>query len=186
MQKVSCSPRAASPRPRTGAEYSEAAVGLPTARVRDLVSPIGPTLWGTQSLEEAAQRLSASGGAVVVLNLSSRPVGLITESDLDLIAKQEPETWKRKRCACLMRSSPVHLQMGDSLEDIITCYQPGQIRPLLVFDATEAVGIVYPNTVFQWCASHYPAALEALRNPTHRGASSDRSASCTGSGTRQE
>lgn len=113
----------------------------------------------------------------MVLNLSSRPVGLITEADIDHLAQQEPATWERKRCACLMRSSPVHLQLGDSLEDIIACYQSGHMRPLLVFDATEAVGIVYPSTVFQWCASHYPAGLEAL---------SQRTASCTGGGSRQE
>lgn len=173
MHHASRSPKTTDHRLRPGVTPGGSIAAPPLTSVRDLLSPIRQVLWGTQSLEEAALRLDAEGEAVVVLNLSARPMGLLTKADVDLLAQREPKTWRRKRCACLMPASLTHLQLSDSLEDVIACCQSGRITPLLVFDGGQAVGIIYPSTVSQWCADHHPQALEALSGcereaPTHR------------------
>ncbi len=135
-------------------------------RACDLASPISHTLWMTQSLSEAAARLADDSEAVVVVNFSSQPIGVITEADLKDIAAREPNSWTWKRCACLVPELRRWVRPDASLTDILAWYQREQVWPLLVFDGQRAGGIIYPSTVFQWCAEHDPEAWESLGHGT--------------------
>lgn len=133
-------------------------------QVRELVSALSPTLWSTESLEEAGRRIAAGAESVVVLNLSGHPIAIITESDLQHLASEEPRTWRRKRCACLAPSKLPRVYAEDSPERVITYYREDRIRPLLVYEGHQVIGIVSPGAILRWCAEHQPALLKTLRD----------------------
>ena len=134
--------------------------------VRELISPLAATVWWTQSVEDAARHIEADAEAVVVLDLSNRPVGVITQADVDQITSQHPQTWAKKRCACLARSSEHRVRPEHSIEGVIWRYQQEDIQPLLVSNGDEAVGVLHPGAVLRWCAEHHPTAFDALSSRT--------------------
>ena len=132
--------------------------------VHELMSPVDASVSHTQSLHDAAQGM-VPGGAMVVLDLSHRPIGLITEDDLTVIAGQDPRGWEKRRCAHLMRPVEGSLSMEHPVEAVLRRYRQGETFPMLVFNADSVVGILYPSAVFQWRHRQQPAGLEAAALP---------------------
>lgn len=146
-----------------GEKLAEPADEALKTKVQDLVSPVGSSLLATQPLQEAARRIAADGRPVAVLNLSAQPIGVITEADLDLIREQKPGEWMTRRCASLIPTSRRWVRLKACVEHLLGFYQRETICPLLALDGSRAVGVIYPSTVYHWCAAHYPAALDTLK-----------------------
>lgn len=132
--------------------------------VHELMSPVEACLLSTQSLSEAAGRI-VPGGAVVVLGLSHRPVGLITESDLRLTSEQDPQGWMKRRCAYGMRPVEDGVRTDDPIEGVLWRYRQGETLPMPVLNGDAAVGVLYPSAVFQWCAERQPSGRGHAAQP---------------------
>ncbi|TLP96787.1 CBS domain-containing protein [Nesterenkonia salmonea] len=126
--------------------------------VSDLMSPITSVISMTQSVAEAAQFLSGEDDAVLVLGMTNQPRGLITEEAVAQVIAEYPETWPKKRCACVIPEELEFVRPDDTAEEVIRLYKDGGARPLTVVENDYAVGILYPNPVF----------LESLEQPESR------------------
>ncbi len=133
-----------------------------TATVRELMSPIERAIMVTQSLEEAEGLVSGTEAPALLLDLSHKPVGLITESSLAAMAAQDPERWSRRRCACLVQSPADFLTPEESIESILGRYRDGEVKPLLVLKGGQAVGILHQDDVFTWCLEQPVSIFDAL------------------------
>jgi hypothetical protein len=145
--------------------------------VREVLSPIGPTVLASHSLGQAAHEISVWGEPVVVMDVSDQPLGVITEDDLDSIALDDAATlvalddtaefgnttdWRKMPCSRLVEAPQHVLRAEDPIERVLAHYQQHEVYPLLVFDGQHAVGIVHPGSVYEWCAEHDPGALDTL------------------------
>lgn len=130
--------------------------------VWELMSPLGPTVGTTDAVGEAAHALSSHGETVVLVDAAQRAVGTLTEADLEAAARQDPTGWRHGRCEQVVRTGEGWVRPEDPVEGVVWAYRHGPIRPVLVFNGEQAVGIVHPSAVFQWCARHLPAVLPAL------------------------
>ncbi|GAA1145894.1 CBS domain-containing protein [Nesterenkonia lutea] len=133
-----------------------------TTTVDQLMSSIERTISVTRSLEDAARLVSGTNTAALLLGLSHQPLGLISESDLASEAAEDPERWKRRRCACLAQSVEDSLTPTDSLETVLGRYRDAEAKPLLVVDDFQPVGILYPDDVFAWCLEERASVFDAL------------------------
>lgn len=131
--------------------------------VWELMSPLGPTVGATDAVGEAARALQAHGETVVLVDAAQRAVGTLTEADLEAAARQDPAGWRHGRCEQVVRTGEGWVRPEDPVEGVVWAYRHGPIRSVLVFNGEQAVGIVHPSAVFQWCAGHLPAVLPALR-----------------------
>lgn len=135
---------------------------LPATTVRELLHPIGLSLCETLPLSNAERLLSRTGtDYVVIRNLSDQPIGVITERDITKLKLARPENSASLRCACAVQQQPT-LRADAGLNEAIELFLHEQIRPLLVFNSHEVIGVLRPTEVFQWCAEHRPDALDEL------------------------
>ncbi|WP_218221682.1 CBS domain-containing protein [Nesterenkonia sp. Act20] len=151
-----------------------------TATVRDLMLPIERAITVTHSLEDAAGLVIGTEAPVLLLDLSHQPVGLITESALAAMAAQEPERWKRRRCACLVQSPAEFLTPEESIESVLGRYRDGDVKPLLVLEEGQAVGILHQDDVFTWCLEQPVSIFDALGIVSGGSSASERSSSAHG------
>lgn len=133
-----------------------------TAHVHELMLPIERTISVTQSLDDAARLVSGTETPAVLLDLSHQPVGLITQSALASAAAEDPERWKRRRCAGLAQSPVDFLTPENSIESVLSRYRDGEATPLLVVDGGQAVGILHQDDVFAWCLEQPVSIFDAL------------------------
>lgn len=134
----------------------------PVTGVRELLRPIGLSLCETLPLNSAERLLRETGDDyVVITNLSDQHIGVITERDISELKLDRPEKWASRRCACAVQQQPT-LQVDAVVDDVIELFRHEDIRPLLVFQGPEVLGVLRPTEVFQWCAEHRPEALNEL------------------------
>ena len=147
------------------------------ATVREVLSPIGPTVLASHPLGQAAHEISVWGEPVVVMDVSDQPLGVITEDDLDSVALDDAATlvalddtaefdnaaqWRKIPCSRLVEAPQHVLRAYDPIELVLAHYQQHEVYPLLVFDGQHAVGIVHPGSVYEWCAEHDPGTPTTL------------------------
>lgn len=125
---------------------------------QDLMEPIAAMIYHTQSLKDAAQRLTP-GGVLVVLDLEYCPIGLLTDEDLSTSIKQDPQGWADRRCASLVHRIEACVGMDHPIEGVLKRYRQGETAPMLVINGVTVVGVLYPSAVFEWRTEHQPAAL---------------------------
>ena len=163
--------------------------------VRELMSPIGPTVLASHPLGQAAHEISVWGEPVVVMDVSDKPVGVITEDDLDSVALDDAATlvalddtaefdnatdWRKIPCSRLVEVPQQVLYVDDPIERVLAQYEQDQVHPLLVFDGQNAVGIIHPTSVYEWCAEHDPSTLtKLLDQPVAEGVLGDTTPSST-------
>lgn len=165
------------------------------ATVREVLSPIGPTVLASHPLGQAAHEISVWGEPVVVMDVSDQPLGVITEDDLDSIALDDAATlvalddtaefdnaahWRKIPCSRLVEAPQHVLRADDPIELVLAHYQQHEVYPLLVFDGQHAVGIVHPGSVYEWCAEHDPGTPTTLIDqPVVEGVPADATPSST-------
>jgi hypothetical protein len=132
------------------------------ATVRDLMSPLGRTVSEVDTLGHAADLVQAQGGVVALVDETGHAIGTITHTDLQATAAQDPEHWQTRPCQDLPTLQQGRVRPEHPIEGVVWHYRQDQIRPALVFNGPEAVGLLHPTAVFQWCAQHLPTALPAL------------------------
>ncbi len=132
----------------------------------EVMSPLGATILGTRSLADAARVLENTETAVV-LNLSYRPIGLITRADLLRVQEQDPHGWSRKRCAGMVHPGDQPVQRSTSIRELLLNSSLDATRPLLVLDREEPAGIVYPEAISAWRARAQPISGEPMKGSTH-------------------
>ena len=130
--------------------------------VRQLLHPLGRSLCETLPLDSAEQMLRESGsGYVVITNMSDQPLGVITDRDVREVQLARPKKRASPRCASAVQVHPA-LHAGVVIDEVIELFSHQEIRPLLVTEDHEVIGVLRPTEVFQWAAEHRPEALELL------------------------
>ena len=163
--------------------------------VRELMSPIGPTVLASHSLGQAAHEIGVWGEPVVVMDVSDQPLGVITEDDLDSVALDGAATlvalddttdfdnaanWRKIPCSRLVEVPQQVLRADDPIECVLAQYQQDEAHPLLVFDGQNAIGIVHPRSVYEWCAENDPDRLtQLIDQPAAEGVPADATPSST-------
>ncbi|MCH8560163.1 hypothetical protein [Nesterenkonia sp. DZ6] len=93
-----------------------------------------------------------------------------TEQNLrDSLRPLSPEVSSSTRCVDLIEIPVPSLHPEDSFDVDVSTLQVHGVRPLLVRDEGELIGVLEPTTVFPWCAQHRPAVLEELAALASRG-----------------
>lgn len=134
-----------------------------TTDVRDFLRPAEPSVCSTQSLEAALQAMfRADSEHVVVRDMRGCPIGVITREDIRTFKAALPTAWSQRRCAQAVVSMPAVLRPEDSPKACVQYYRDHGIRPLVIFDGKEPVGLLHPTEVFQWCAQQDAALVEEL------------------------
>lgn len=132
-------------------------------RVRDVLMPLGPLVRAADGVEAALQLLAeADVDYVTVTDDGHGPLGLITGNDIDQLQRENPHHWADMRCGNVIVPPARYLHPDDSFNAAVEALRNDGVRPQLVLDAGEMVGVLAPSAVFQWCAAHRPAALEEL------------------------
>ncbi|MCY1159275.1 MAG: hypothetical protein MOP51_2300 [Citricoccus sp.] len=158
-------------RPATGQSPAPAGTGhtgprVPVtpaeATVGELMSPLGRTVCETETLGHAADLIDAQGGVVALVNETGQAIGTLTHTDLQAAATQDPEHWRTRPCRDLPTRQDSSVRPEHLIRGVVWHYRQEKIRPLLVFNGPEAIGLLHPTVVFQWCAQHFPSALPAL------------------------
>lgn len=130
--------------------------------IEDLMSPVGVTVFATQSARDATACIRAEGHALV-LNLSHRPMGILTAEDIAELRSREPQNWVRRRCACLVQASTATLRPEQPVEGAVWLWrEEGGRRPLLVFNGEDPVGVLHLEAVERWCRAYQPELLGEL------------------------
>lgn len=122
-----------------------------TAVVADLISPLTASIGITQSLREAANLLSETDEGLVVNSLSFEPVGFLPAEHLRAVMESADPTWQKKLCSSLMQTSEHRIRPEHAVEGIIHQYRDDGAQTMLVFNGETAVGLLHPETVYQWC-----------------------------------
>ncbi|HRO31664.1 hypothetical protein [Citricoccus sp.] len=130
--------------------------------VRDLMSPLGVTAYEGDLVAEVAVRLSGPADTVVLVDAAGRAVGVIVATDIERFGRQQAGRWLDRRWFDLGGPDQAWVRPEHPVEGVVWHYRHGPIRPLLVFNGNEAIGVVHPSAVFQWCAEHLPAVLPEL------------------------
>ncbi|GAA1139655.1 CBS domain-containing protein [Nesterenkonia lutea] len=131
--------------------------------IRDLLRPVGHSVCETQSVDAAFRSLNITqADEVVVRDLFDRPLGFVTREDIERFKDARPRDWARKCCAQLVDRMPSLLNPEDPLESAVEYYRDYGIRPLVISSQSEAVGVLHPTDVFQWCAQHDANLVEEL------------------------
>lgn len=122
-------------------------VGCSVMRVHELMAPAPRRIWITQSAFDAANLLDHQNSAIVVVDLSGLPVGLVTQAAISREATHHPDRWSKVRCAHVMEALTCRLGPEDSIECVLAQYRDGGPRPLLVFSGDNPIGTLYPEDV---------------------------------------
>lgn len=131
--------------------------------IEDLMAPGGMTVFSTQSARDAADRIEAAGHAVV-LNLSYRPLGILTVEDLIAWRRRDPEGWEKRRCACLVITDRPTLRPEHPIAEVFWLWRnEGRPCPLMVLDGESLLGVLHPEKVGRWSAEHAPELFEEFR-----------------------
>lgn len=132
-------------------------------RIRDVLMPLGPLVRAADGVEDALQLLARSGvDYVTVTDDGNAPLGLITRNDVDHLQRENPHHWADMRCGNVIVPPGRYLHPDDSFNAAVDVLRDDGVRPLLILDGTEMVGVLAPSAVFQWCAEHRPSVLEEL------------------------
>ncbi|MGJ9372589.1 CBS domain-containing protein [Nesterenkonia sp. CF4.4] len=127
-----------------------------------VLAALGPEVFASEDIAMARQRLRQGGVEhLVVTDAAGRSVGFLTRADLDLLDRI-PGVSSSTPCADLIATSVPSLHPEDSFDAAIATLQIHGVRPLLVCEDEELIGVLEPTTVIQWCAQHRPNALEEL------------------------
>lgn len=100
------------------------------------------TLQADRPLSEATALMAAHKvGSIVIVDVSRRPLGIVTEPDIVGAISAEG-------VACLAHdsrlamSAPVNCSLGDSVTDALARMTRARVRYLLVIDAARLIGLV--------------------------------------------
>lgn len=136
---------------RVGSEAEADRVAPVAAVVADLMSPLTASIGITQPLREAANLLSETDEGLVVNSLSFEPVGFLPAEHLRAVMDGADPTWQKKLCSSLMQTSEHRIRPEHAVEGIIHQYRDDGAQTMLVFNGETAVGLLHPETVYQWC-----------------------------------
>jgi signal-transduction protein with cAMP-binding, CBS, and nucleotidyltransferase domain len=134
-------------------------------QVRDGMSEISLTVGPAHTLREAASRMVEEGtGAALVVDGDSPTPGILTERDLlhSVGAGEDPD----KEQVCDHMSEGVIAAAPDwSLERAAAEMSRRNIRHLVVFDESEAVGVLSMRDIVRcWTADGATSEMDALKS----------------------
>ncbi|MBE1514428.1 CBS domain-containing protein [Nesterenkonia halotolerans] len=117
----------------------------------------------TQSVGAAQQALARNQSELVIIrDLHDRPIGVLTSENIDAFTAAHPQDWWHRRCAQAVVQMPETLGPEDSPGACAQYYREHGVRPVVIFDQDDPLGLLHPTEVFQWCAQHDDSVVEEL------------------------
>lgn len=110
---------------------------------RDMMTPEVYTVGALDTLDSAARQMrDADVGALPVVDVEGRLVGIITDRDIVVRGVAEDRDPKTYTAGELANTSPVTVSVDDSAEDVLMVMKEHQIRRVPVVEGDEMVGFL--------------------------------------------
>lgn len=110
---------------------------------RDMMTPEVYTVGALDTLDSAARQMrDADVGALPVVDVEGRLVGIITDRDIVVRGVAEDRDPKIYTAGELANTSPVTVSVDDSAEDVLMVMKEHQIRRVPVVEGDEMVGFL--------------------------------------------
>jgi len=116
---------------------------LVTMRVRDVISPINPTVNINTGLTEAIVKMTEYGfGAVTIIDNDGNVKGIFTDGDMRRALQKDGQETLKKRMSDFTYGAPFSVQQNDPLTVANDIFKHKHIDTILVLDGTKPVGMI--------------------------------------------
>jgi len=116
---------------------------LVTMRVRDVISPVNPTVNINTGLTEALVKMTEYGfGAITIVDNDGNVKGIFTDGDMRRALQKDGQETLKKRMSDFSYGAPLAVQQNDPLSAANDLFKQKHVDTILVLDGTKPVGMV--------------------------------------------
>jgi signal-transduction protein with cAMP-binding, CBS, and nucleotidyltransferase domain len=116
---------------------------LVTMRVRDVISPVNPTVNINTGITEALVKMTEYGfGAITVVDNDGNVKGIFTDGDMRRALQKDGQETLKKRMSDFTYGAPLAVQQNDPLSAANDLFKQKHVDTILVLDGTKPVGMV--------------------------------------------
>lgn len=116
---------------------------LVTMRVRDVISPVNPTVNINTGITEALVKMTEYGfGAITVVDNDGNVKGIFTDGDMRRALQKDGQETLKKRMSDFTYGAPLAVQQNDPLSAANDLFKQKYVDTILVLDGTKPVGMV--------------------------------------------
>ncbi len=116
---------------------------LVTMRVRDVISPVNPTVNINTGLTEALVKMTEYGfGAITIVDNDGNVKGIFTDGDMRRALQKDGQDTLKKRMSDFTYGAPLAVQQNDPLSAANDLFKQKHVDTILVLDGTKPVGMV--------------------------------------------
>jgi signal-transduction protein with cAMP-binding, CBS, and nucleotidyltransferase domain len=131
--------------------------------VGDFLLPLYGRVLASEGVDTALQHMEAAGvECLVITDPEDGPLGLITRDDIEQLQWKHPDLWSAMRCGNVVVAPSRFIHAHETFAAAAEILKSEGVRPLLVLESGNILGVLEPTAVFQWCAEHQPTFLEEL------------------------
>ncbi len=116
---------------------------LVTMRVRDVISPVNPTVNVNTTMTEALVKMTEYGfGAITLTDNDGNVKGIFTDGDMRRALQKDGQDVLKKRMSDFTYGTPLSVQQDDALTVANDIFKQKHIDTILVLDGKKAVGMI--------------------------------------------
>ncbi|HQQ97772.1 MAG TPA: transaldolase family protein [Cyclobacteriaceae bacterium] len=116
---------------------------LVTMRVRDVISPVNPTVNINTGITEALVKMTEYGfGAITIVDNDGNVKGIFTDGDMRRALQKDGQETLKKRMSDFTYGAPLAVQQNDPLSAANDLFKQKHVDTILVLDGTKPVGMV--------------------------------------------
>jgi TalC/MipB family fructose-6-phosphate aldolase len=116
---------------------------LVTMRVRDVISPVNPTVNINTGMTEALVKMTEYGfGAITIVDNDGNVKGIFTDGDMRRALQKDGQETLKKRMSDFTYGAPLAVQQNDPLSTANDLFKQKHVDTILVLDGTKPVGMV--------------------------------------------
>jgi transaldolase len=116
---------------------------LVTMRVRDVISPVNPTVNINTTMTEALVKMTEYGfGAITLTDNDGNVKGIFTDGDMRRALQKDGQDVLKKRMSDFTYGTPLSVQQDDALTAANDIFKQKHIDTILVLDGKKPVGMI--------------------------------------------
>jgi len=116
---------------------------LVTMRVRDVISPVNPTVNVNTTMTEALVKMTEYGfGAITLTDNDGNVKGIFTDGDMRRALQKDGQDVLKKRMSDFTYGTPLSVQQDDALTVANDIFKQKHIDTILVLDGKKPVGMI--------------------------------------------
>ncbi|MFW9799735.1 MAG: cyclic nucleotide-binding/CBS domain-containing protein [Candidatus Thorarchaeota archaeon] len=138
--------------------------------VRDIMAVNVVTMPPDATVREVASRMAEMDIGSIIIMDRTRPVGMITESDIARRVVAEQRDPKTTKASEVMSSPLVHVTPNIALTEAMRVMAKSNIRRLAVLKNDSLAGIITSRDILRWSPELIDVLMESLRVQNNHGA----------------